>query len=332
MKTKSLQIGKAMSAALFVLLLSVVGMKNAFAQNQVATLQHNDSITGVFYGQNAFVSAHNAAVNGDIITLSSGTFNNCQITKSVTIHGAGCVYDSITQKMPTIISGVVYVNRNNLCVEGVWFTGSIKTNNGNYSNYSFIKCNINEINGAYSNYYYSNWQFINCIIKQFGTGPTIYFHGMSIINSVVRFVGYHHTDITMPTIINNSVVLFNDEQTINNINAYNSIIAVDSNHAVSNCTFINCIGIETGETLLFEGQTTQNIMEFDSYDDVFESFIGEISYDNIYQLKEEIATSFLGNNSTEVGIFGGMMPYNPRPSYMIMKHAMWLHVLRLTAN
>ena len=33
MKAKALQFGKAMSAALFVLLLSVAGMKNAFAQN-----------------------------------------------------------------------------------------------------------------------------------------------------------------------------------------------------------------------------------------------------------------------------------------------------------
>ena len=71
MKTKSLQFGKAMSAALFVLLLVVVGMKNALAQTQVATLQHGEEIS-VFYGNNAFVQAHNVAVDGDIVTLDIG--------------------------------------------------------------------------------------------------------------------------------------------------------------------------------------------------------------------------------------------------------------------
>jgi len=45
MKTKSLQLGKAMSAALFVLLLMVAGAKNVLAQTQVATLQHGDEMT-----------------------------------------------------------------------------------------------------------------------------------------------------------------------------------------------------------------------------------------------------------------------------------------------
>lgn len=121
MQTKSLSMRKAMSAALFILLLVVAGMTNALAQNQVAMLQHNNSITGVFYGSNAFVSAYNAAVDGDIITLSSGTYNSCGIGKSLTIHGAGCVYDSITDVLPTSISGSCSIYANNVSVEGVIF-------------------------------------------------------------------------------------------------------------------------------------------------------------------------------------------------------------------
>jgi hypothetical protein len=36
-------------------------------------------------------------------------------------------------------------------------------------------------------------------------------------------------------------------------------------------------------------------------------------------LKSDFATSFLGNDGTEVGIHGGLAPYNPRPNYMVLK-------------
>lgn len=318
MKSNTLQFGKALSAALFVLLLNVAGMKNALAQNQVATLQHNDTITGVFYGQNAFSSAYNAATNGDVITLSSGTFNGCDIGKSITIHGAGCVYDSVTNVLPTNISGSFIINANNANIEGIRFLGTI---NFQYygdcgNNNSFVKCNINAISSTYSNNRMNN-SFVNCIINSFSS---YHFYSTSFINSVVRFTSYTHTDIHNCTSIYNSIVLFNGGLAVNNLIAYNSIISTISDHAVSNNTFFNCIGIETGETLLFEGQTVQNVMEVDSYEDVFKTFDGTISYDNIYQLKNDIATGFLGHDGTEVGIYGGIMPYKTRPPYMILKN------------
>ena len=81
-------ISKRVMITLFVLLLSVVGTKNTFAQNQVAILQHNDTLSA-FYGPEALSAAHEASSDGDIITLSSGNFNGCTLSKAVTIHGAG---------------------------------------------------------------------------------------------------------------------------------------------------------------------------------------------------------------------------------------------------
>ena len=319
MQSKSLSMRRALSAALFVLLLVVVGSKNALAQNQVATLQHNDTITGVFYGQNAFVSAHNAAVNGDIITLSSGTFNNCTISKSITIRGAGCTYDSVSQVTPTIIPGDFDLQSNSISFEGIWFTGIIKSWDTGNNNISFLKCHINRIGNFYYPGVRMNWQIINCIVKDIAMGGCS-IHGMSIINSVVRFTRYDHTDLYNPTTLNNSIVLFDNGQPIKNIVAYNTVFSTVSEHEVTNCTFFNCIGIETGETLLFEGQTAQNVMEVDSYEDVFETFDGTVTFDNSYQLKNDIATSFLGQDGTEVGIYGGMIPYRTRPNYMIIKN------------
>ena len=316
-----------MTAVLFVLLFCVVGIKNAFAQNQVATLQHNGEITNVYYGQNAFVMAKGAAVSGDVITLSSGTFNSgggYLNYNGITIHGAGCIYDTLTTTMPTIITGDVNLGLDNVSFEGIWFTGRIISDNTQLSataaysnnNVSFVKCNINVIT-TINNNRRNNWQLMDCIINDFGMST---FHGMSIFNSVVRFTAYSHNDNSNCTSIYNSIIMFDNGLNINNINVYNSVITTFSEHTVSNCTFNNCIGIETGETSLFEGQITQNVMVVDNYDDVFETFDGTISFENIYQLKNSIATSFLGQDGTEVGIYGGMMPYRTRPNYMIIKN------------
>lgn len=318
MRITSLLTKRALGAALFVLLLSVAGTKNALAQNQVATLQHNDTITGVFYGQNAYSSAYNAAVNGDVITLSSGTFNAINIGKSIAIRGAGCVLDTVTNVLPTIIPNNFSIYANNITFEGIWFTGtiSITSSYAHYSYFSFVKCNIYGIYNG-SGYNQNFGQFNNCIISDYNLYRH---HGTSIINSVVRFTSYNHNDIYNPTSIYNSVIVFDSTLAINNIVAYNSIIATASGHNVSNNTFFNCINIKTGETSLFEGQLNTSNMEANSYSDVFETFDGTISYENIYQLKNSVATGFLGHDGTEVGIYGGIMPYKTRPSYMIMKN------------
>ena len=40
---------------------------------------------------------------------------------------------------------------------------------------------------------------------------------------------------------------------------------------------------------------------------------------NQFILKDEIATGFLGGDGTQVGIYGGMLPYSNRPTYMVLK-------------
>lgn len=319
MKTNLLKMRRVLSATLLVLLLNVVGMTNAFAQTQVATLQHNDTIS-MYYGPNSFVQAHSAAANGDIITLSSGTFNKCPIAKAVTVRGAGCVYDDLTNVMPTIISGDFNLGYSNVTFEGILFTGeitSVYSAGGYYSadNVRFIKCNISTISNT-SSWVRGNYQFINCLINN------CYFrsyHDVLIVNSVIQFKDYYHTDINYPSNIYNSLLVFNTALTINNIMAYNSIIVTNSGHTVSNCSFFNCVGLETGSTLLFENQLATNVIEVNNYSDVFETFNGTVSFDENYNLKNDIIDTFLGNDGTQVGIYGGMMPYNPRPTYMKIK-------------
>lgn len=84
---------------------------NSFAQVQSdiqsATLIHGDQ-TSVYYGQYAFGSAYSKAEDGDIIVLSAGSFNNANISKSITIYGRGYETDTESGLAPTELSLYIY--------------------------------------------------------------------------------------------------------------------------------------------------------------------------------------------------------------------------------
>ena len=65
--------------------------------------------------------------------------------------------------------------------------------------------------------------------------------------------------------------------------------------------------------------STENV--FMSVSDVFENWDGEtISYDHeTYRLKSSVSDSIQSIDGSEVGIFGGFMPFDWRPSYSIIK-------------
>lgn len=315
MITKSLHFGKALSAALLVLLLAV-GTTKAFAQTQVATLQHGDDVS-VFYGTNAFVEANTAAQTGDIITLSSGTFVPATITKAITLRGAGCTIDTVAKTNPTIFGGTIYLNvadtESFLTIEGILFTNIVQY--GSLTNPKFIRCNFTNIN-VLSSANMNNANFINCIIDKFNS---IYAHNTVFLNSV----------IWDPSVISSSTsaLLYNSImriKTFDGLSAYNSIIIKTTTYsAQSTCTFFSCIGINTTTATnpgVFGYGYASGCTVYTSYEDVFDSFNGTFSLDDAsFVLKDEIATGFLGNDGTQVGIYGGFMPYNNHPSYMVVK-------------
>jgi hypothetical protein len=310
MRFNSLQFGKAISAALFVLLLVVVGSKNALAQNQVATLQHGEDIS-VFYGQNAFVEAHNAAETGDIITLSSGTFTPITITKAITLRGAGCAVDTVSNTEPTVFGGYIELNVNDtdnyLTIEGILFGSDVVFFTLN--NPKFNKCNITHIGYYNGGCHMNNAQFVNCFINQFD--PTCA-NNTTFINSVVWNAGGTSNNYTV--LLYNSIMRMPFSNS-GGLSAYNSIIAEEYSYG-STSAFVNCIGI--GNDPFGNGYTT-GCATYTSYDEVFDTFAGSFSFDEPFILKDEIATGFLGNDGTEVGIHGGTMPYSSRPTYMVMK-------------
>lgn len=330
MKAKALQFGKAMSAALFVLLLVVAGSRNALAQNLVATLQHGDSIS-MYYGGNALSQAHSAAQTGDIITLSSGYFTGCTITKAITLRGAGCYMDTITGIGPTVLTGTTIADVSDeeqaLTIEGIWMKCF---NYEHLINPRFIKCNFTTFSIRTQGSQMQNAQFVNCMVDLSSAGLA---YSNNIVNSnntqfINCYVSLYPSGLVSGTNVSfmNSIVSFNNTGTVEAMAANcifyyasgNSYITFDGSPSL----FHNCVSIHMSG--LFNSQTSTTNLAVNSFSDVFETYNGySIDFNNPiserFILKSDFATSFLGNDGTEVGIHGGQAPYNPRPNYMVLK-------------
>lgn len=147
----------------------------AKAQNDVAiaTLQHGDNVS-VFKGPSALASALAAADEGggDVITLSEGSFTAADITKPVSIYGAGFEKDNTNGTLLTQISNDMTVGRtdgellSNVHFEGFYLDGQLKVggveNTGPLKNFRVVKAFIKSMIVQSTN---ENTSFDQCVIN-----------------------------------------------------------------------------------------------------------------------------------------------------------------------
>lgn len=147
---------------------------SAMAQSDVntATLVSGGNVS-VFSGADALVQAHAAASEGDVITLSSGSFTSPTITKSVSIYGAGFEKDAatgtdVTQLRSDLNIGVADATVSNVHVEGLYINGGVvlSMSNSKVEGLLIAKCFL--LNGmTFSNSATAkNMQVQNCILKK----------------------------------------------------------------------------------------------------------------------------------------------------------------------
>jgi len=303
-----------MNAALFVLLLSVAGMKNAFAQLQVATLQHNNDVTA-YYGSGALAEAHDAAESGDIITLSSGSFTAVNITKAITLRGAGCVADTVAGTVATIIVNECTLSEsdtlgNHLNIEGIYFPNKVTYND--LTSPTFTRCNFNQLSDGW-NPVMQDAQFVNCVFKDCSFDNA---YNAVMVNCVAWHPTYVRSDrrLTIYNTIFGRMTVY-----ATGLTAYNSIIIRDGGNAPSEgCIFSNCIGIGLEGFEPFGSAFTQDCISDTTYAAVFATYDGTFDFREAYELTDD-AKAFETTDGTEVGIHGGAMPYNARPTYQVLK-------------
>ena len=297
---------------LFLTLLVALGtVASSYAQaSLVATLSHEGETTA-FYGAEALGSALAAAADaGDVITLSSGTFVAANITKSVTIRGAGMCANAFGA-LPTVISGKISMGSNNNTIEGIYFDDEVNVNGYTNDNNFFIKCRMKTFSHSGGGNAY-NQRFLHCRIADH-----FYLQGSasaSLSNCIIRMPnGAGNFNI------NNCIVLF--------VNVYNNMNpAVLKNSSISNSIICSngSAGLTFGGSVLLtsnvgnkeefwsnSSQTTN--VTLDDLSTIIKDFTEAYNDDQAYQLTSTGA-AYLGTDGTQVGIYGGNMAYDPTPT------------------
>lgn len=293
---------------------------SVFAQQQIATLLHNDSIT-VYYGSGALQSAHAAAVNGDVITLSDGTFNSVNITKAVTIRGAGMWVDTIQRTPPTILQGdfTITVPQDSnywLTLEGIYHYQKVEYKTA-YSP-QFIKCSFYQFyskneTGTVMN----DAKFFNCIIRDwenYETNSGYVAQNTQFTNSIIL----DGLSDGSPAQLNNCIAkiqpYYISHKTVINSIVYNSFNGNSMGWNGNPTTSFYSIGLES-----FNGSNyydlssgaNHHLYNCNGFSSVFKNFNGTYSDGVSFELKDDVAATKLGSDGTQIGIYGGQMPFDP---------------------
>lgn len=299
-----------------ILAIALVMSVATFAQ-QLATLNHNDSIT-VYYGMNALQQAHASAVNGDIITLSSGIFNSVNITKAVTIRGAGAWADT-NGNSNTIIYGETTLTIPNdathhLTMEGLYFMNDVVYIT--VYNPQFFKCHFHGLNYGSNATTMQNANITNCIVESFYnsySGSQWKAQGTQFNNSVIlnSDAGSHSNS---PASFSNCVMFQNPQYMTarlfqNCILYYGWQYSGEANSSTAfNCMFINTVYAAN----LFSDMAGHVLWNKSGMSTIFKNFTGTYGSTTTFELQDSIAANYLGLDGTQIGIYGGLHPFSPK--------------------
>ena len=276
----------------------------------VATLSHEGTITS-FYSANGLKDAYAAAADGDIITLSSGTFIATNIEKDLTIRGAGMDVEN----NPTIINGDLKLKNGSdgkdetrLTIEGVYVHGRVDLS-GDLDNASFIKSRFNAVYlGGTNAPSFKNGVALSCIfdnlrLEPSSVGRTI---TISVYNSIVNTDNIDPTSATF----SNCVIIQKERyaySTSQNNSSFNSCIFINmKGNLSSSCNASYCYYKGTSKDYFQHMISKTNVMVGDDVT-IFKD-------EETYELSDGLAESWLGADGTQVGIYGGSLPFDPTPS------------------
>lgn len=304
---------------ILLLMVAIVCATMSFAQSQIATLSHGDQIQ-TFYGPSSFKSAMAAADHGDIVTLSSGQFVATNITKAVTLRGSGMLElnDSIGFHAPTIIQGALNISiadsvQNKLAIDGVKFDSTVSYQ-GTLKNPIFTKCNF------YALTYYSggssiiqNAILINCRVR---SSFNMYNNSTATcINSIVAIPWCYNSNVNTTFEFNNCILTNVDinSRYLSYSTFKNCYINYSSykKSLPASCIVTNCYSSYTDAFKNSINPTNKVVAE----SNMFASYTGGTWDDSQkFALNDDAATKYLGEDGTQIGVYGGNMPYEERIS------------------
>lgn len=300
-----------MKKLLLSMALVLLGLNAAMAQSSlIATLSHEGNVS-LFYGYNAFVDAMAAADHGDVITLSSGLFAQSHINKAVTIRGAAAYDDLEKGVLKTELNGTnnTYIdipeetNGHTLNMEYIYLNGTF-CNRSKLQSPKFQHMYVSTFNLCYSSGNYTTGTMSDAIFADFqGNITNTTYASFSIINSILT-VDYRQASAQCNVF--NSIVLTPSTYTVNYmdyINFKNCIFANCKGSLKSTNTCDHCVAIvEEGNSDFLANIVGGTNWTVNSSNEIF---TGEA----FYVLTPTAAQTYLGTDGTQVGVWGGPMPW-----------------------
>lgn len=277
----------------------------------MATLNHEGTIS-TFYGTVALRQAHAAAVSGDVITLSSGTFLSTDITKAVTIRGAGMdvtkAYDIVSE--PTVLGGNFNIkipkeDTGRLTLEGIFHNGDIYFYGGQVKNALFLKSRFKYISDSNSPKV-QDLTVLNCRISDridVGSG-----NSAQLLNSVVKDFGSGYMSFSHCVILGGSIENYGNE--------YKSCIICCTNRyqnsMSSSSSAYNNLFISDKADLLQSVPNNTNL-RVPTSDERF-AYLRGYNDSKDYKLTDQNRDVLKATDGGEIGIYGGSLPYSAIPT------------------
>jgi hypothetical protein len=310
----------------FTLALALVCATVLRAQGSlIATLSHEGEIS-VFYGVYALIEAHAAATNGDIITLSEGEFASVDLTKGLTIRGAG-MRNTETSGM-TVLQNSFNIDipdeAGKLTLEGIYHNQHIVFVNAN--NPVFLKCRLNHIYPYDNLSSLHNGQFIHCLIRgslslwenssatctnSFIWHPSAPRGFFSFQNCIIRSWG--------ETVPSGNASTSNPRFSDLHKSMFANCILCGSNTqqdelpvetVASNCIYIG--QWEKGAFAQIANPT--NVLAGTIMEDVFKSYWDVWDETEDFELTQQAQEKYLGTDGKQVGLYGGELPFSTTPT------------------
>ena len=297
---------------LFLSLIAMAFATGMMAQDsRVATLQHGTNFR-TYYGLDAFISAHTDAADGDVITLTEGTFNGCAITKAVTIRGEGMkrtmISNNISVKAPQSTYSVV--------LEGLDISPSnnhleIKGNTGaetvvlskcsmSYNNYNGLwvrNCKVVAINfdnrSRTSVERESELSLINSRVQQISSSDNGKYNIQNCVINGTANVSYSS--------IKNSIIY--GVTKLNDTNTTSNCLLKDGSSGFANSWYV---------------KTEPDVNPDPWGEDPETPVLWDELFGEDYHLTDAAAATYIGTDGTQIGIWGGAYPWNETPDYPLV--------------
>ncbi|MBQ7634357.1 MAG: hypothetical protein IJS89_02160 [Bacteroidaceae bacterium] len=294
--------------------------------NFVATLQHEGELTH-FYGTPSLAAAYNAATDGDIITLSAGTFTSPgTITKAITLRGVG-----IGTAESTRISTATNFQPNDstkvIIVEGITFnTTTNVVNDASSSGQGTIRFIKSQFNGLYTTNATSYSTVKGPAVRMYNCRSTGSFSlsesypDFKLYNCFIGSISNSGNSLSAATFVNCVITyVYSDSK---NMNFYNCIFFCNTYsgrlHYSSTCQ--NCLGV--GYTSVFNDIISGgNNKTASSAASVFATFTTQTSnpsYLETFELTEAAKETYIGTDGTQIGMQGGSYPFSTTVQYPIV--------------